>query len=137
MSTQRITAIFLMIAGFGWIAGNFVQPDKPLNVHVYTALIHALPAALAILFAVPLVRRHDGGPRWALRGITVLAALYTVGLAVIGAYSIGNPDPNAFGIHSLGDGEAAAVLLAGNLLWLGSLVPLRARSGVTTRRHAA
>jgi hypothetical protein len=126
MSRLRLTALFLMIAGFAWTAGNFVQPDKPLGLHVLTTLLHALPVALTILLALPLVERRDGGPRWALRGITALALLYAFAIVDIIAYSVVNPDPNAFGIHSLGDAEAAAVVSAGNLLWLASLRPARA-----------
>ena len=137
MSTQRLTAIFLMIAGFAWTAGNFVQPDKPLGVHVFTTALHALPVALTILFALPLVRQQDDGPRWARRGLTTVAAIYTVGMVGVIAYSFANPDPNAFGIHSLGDAEAATVMSAGTLLWLGSLIPVRARSARVSRQHAA
>ena len=137
MTTQRLTAIFLMIAGFAWTAGNFVQPDKPLATHIFTTLLHALPVALTILFALPLVQRRDGGPRWARLGVTAVAAVYTVGLGVIIAYSFANPDPNAFGIHSLGDAEAAVVMAAGTLLWLASLFPVRARAASTARRHTA
>ena len=137
MSTQRLTAIFLMITGFAWTAGNFAQPDKPLGLHVFTTLLHALPIALTILFALPLAPRQDGGPRWARRGITAVAAIYTVGMVGIIAYSFANPDPNAFGIHSLGDAEPSVVLTLGNLLWLGSLVPVRARSTRVSRQRAA
>ena len=137
MSTQRIVALFVMTAGFAWIAGQFVQPDKPLGIHILTTLIHALPIALTILFAVPLVQRRDGGPRWAACGIGVVAAFYTVGLVGILAYSVATPDPNAFGIHSLGDAEAAAVTAVGNLLWLASLLPSRAQAPLTSRRQLA
>ena len=137
MSTQRIVALFVMTAGFAWVAGQFVQPDKPLGVHILSTLGHALPVALTILFAVPLVQRRDGGPRWAARGIGVVAAFYTIALAGVLAYSVATPDPNAFGIHSLGDAEAAAVAAVGNLLWLTSLRPSRARAPLTSRRQLA
>jgi hypothetical protein len=137
MSTQRIVALFVMTAGFAWVAGDFVQPDKPLAAHILITLIHALPVAVTILFAVPLVQRRDGGPRWAARGTSAVAALYTVGLVGVLAYSVATPDPNAFGIHSLGDAEAAALLAAGNLLWLASLLPSRARAALTSRRQMA
>jgi hypothetical protein len=137
MSTQRITALFLMAAGFGWTAGNFAQPDKPLGVHVFTTLIHALPIVLTLLFAVPLLQHRDGGPRWALRGVSALAALYTVGLVGVIAYSVVNPDPNAFGIHTLADAEPATVMAAGNLLWLASLGTVWARAARSSRTQAA
>lgn len=136
MSAQRITALFLMTAGFGWIAGNFVQPDRPLGTHLFTTFIHALPVALTILFAVPLMQRRDGDPGWARRGITALSAIYMLGIAAIIVFSVANPDPNAFGIHSLGDAEAAAVMTAGTLLWLASLVPVRARATAASRHTA-
>jgi hypothetical protein len=127
MSTQRISALFVMTAGFAWVAGDFVQPDTPLLTHVLLTLIHALPVALTIIFAVPLVTRPDDAPRWALRGITAVAAFYTVGYLGIIDYSLAHPDPNAFGIHSLGDWEASLVMIAGNVLWLAALLPLQAR----------
>ena len=132
MSAQRTAALFVMTAGFGWVAGDFVQPDKPLATHVLITLVHAVPVVLTIVFAVPLLERGDGGPRWAMRGVTAVAALYTIAYVGIMAYSLAIPDPNAFGIHSLGDWEAAVVMIAGNLLWLASLAPLRARRSTVT-----
>jgi hypothetical protein len=137
MSTQRIVALFVMTAGFAWLAGDFVQPDKPFAAHILITLLHALPIALTLLFAVPLVQRRDGGPRWAARGIGVVAAFYTIALVGILAYSVATPDPNAFGIHSLGDAEAAAVTAVGNLLWLASLRPSQARATLRSRRQEA
>ena len=125
MSTQRLAALFLMTAGFGWTAGNFAQPDKPLSLHIFTTCLHALPIFLTILFALPLLKDGKGGPRWARRGMTVLASLYTVAMVGVIAYSHANPDPNAFGIHSLADAEPATVLVVGMLLWLASVVPVR------------
>ncbi len=137
MSTQRIAALLLMTAGFAWTAGNFAQPDTSLGVQVFTTVLHALPIALTILFALPLLERHDGGSRWARRGVATLAVLYTVGLIGIAAYSVANPDPNAFGIHNMADAEPAVVLAVGNLLWLASLVPARARAALPSRQRAA
>ncbi len=136
MSTQRIAAIFLMIAGFGWTAGNFAQPDNPLGTHIITTLLHALPIVLTMLFALPLMRRGDGGPTWARRGLSVVAVAYTIGLVGVIAYSFANPDPNAFGIHTLADAEPATVMALGNLLWLATVVPLGARMAHGARRAA-
>jgi len=137
MSTQRIAALLLMTAGFAWTAGNFAQPDTSFGVQAFTTVLHALPIALTILFALPLLQRRDDGPRWARRGIATLAVLYTVGLIGIGAYSVTNPDPNAFGIHNMADAEPALVLAAGNLLWLASLLQVRARAALTPQRRIA
>ncbi len=137
MSTQRIAALLLMTAGFAWTAGNFAQPDTSLGVQTFTTVLHALPIALTILCALPLLQRHDGGPRWARRGVAILAVLYTVGLIGIAAYSVANPDPNAFGIHNMADAEPAAVLAVGNLLWLASLIPARARAALPSRQRVA
>jgi len=137
MSTQRIAALLLMTAGFAWTAGNFAQPDTSLGVQVFTTVLHALPIALTILFALPLLQRRDDGPRWARRGVATLAVLYTIGLIGIGAYSVANPDPNAFGIHNMADAEPALVLAAGNLLWLTSLIHGRALVALTPQRRIA
>lgn len=136
MSTQRIAAILLMTAGFAWTAGNFAQAGGPVSVQVITTLIHALPVALTILCAVPLLRQRDGGPRWATRLLSTLAALYTAGLLVIIAYSVGHPDPNAYGIHTAADAEPAALMAMGNLLWLASMMPARTRQTTAQRRAA-
>ncbi len=137
MSTQRIAALLLMTAGFAWTAGNFAQPDMSFGVQAFTTVLHTLPIALTILCALPLLQRRDDGPRWARRGIATLAVLYTVGLIGIGAYSVANPDPNAFGIHNMADAEPALVLAAGNLLWLASLLQVRARAALTPQRRIA
>ena len=137
MSTQRIVALLLMTAGFAWTAGNFAQASGSVGVQVFTTLLHALPVALTVLFALPLLRHGDGGPRWALRGVSVLAVIYTIGLAGIVAFSILNPDPNAFGIHTAADAEPAAILATGNLLWLATLGRARARITAASQQRVA
>jgi len=138
MSTQRYVATVVMIAGLGWTAGNFAPPDTmpAVTVNIITAL-HALPIALLILFSLPLMRSQDNGPRWACRGMTGVAAFYALAMVAIEAYSIANPDPNAFGIHNLADAEPAALVFVGTLLWLASLIPARTRPALLPWRHAA
>ncbi len=57
-----------------------------MAVNTITAL-HALPIALLILFSLPLVQSRDGGPRWARRGMTGVAAFYALAMVAIAAYS--------------------------------------------------
>ncbi len=137
MSSPRSAALLLMTAGFAWTVGNFAQPDTSFGVQLFTTVLHALPIALTILCALPLLQRRDDGPRWARRGVTTLAVLYTVGLIGIGAYSVANPNPTAFGIHTLADAEPAAILAVGNLLWLATLIPARVRVALPSRQRAA
>lgn len=138
MSAQRFIAIALMIAGLGWTAGNFAPPTTmpPVALGVITA-IHALPIVLLILFSLPLAQSRDGGPRWPRRGISTIAVFYAIAMVAIEAYSMANPDPNAFGIHNLADAEPAAIVFVGTLLWLASLVPARARSIVASPSQKA
>jgi|GEM_PF-715317 len=116
-------AIFLMAAGWGWIAGNFVQPvNTPWGV--IPDIIHVLPLiallAASISFNGAAMRgiRSRGARNW----ITGLAFYGIVGCSVMIFLGMVNPDPNSVGVHSVEDWMPVIVLNAGTLLWLADLV---------------
>ncbi len=127
--TAQLAALLIMIAGWGWIAGNFAQPQEPLLADAITDLAHAVPAILLFIFGVVYfnaalesldARPHGAG--WAYNGIGVIAvlALILLGLGgiVLSMLGISNSNPNSVGIHNLDDAIPAVLTLGGSALWL-------------------
>lgn len=117
-------ALVTVTAGYGWIAGNFSQPNMTMGFQVFITMVHALPV---VLFGVAGVRLMVLG--WTPgRGLLVgiLCALAVVGLAVITAFGITNPDPNSFGPHNFADYTPVAIVMAGIVTWVASQIRPRA-----------
>jgi hypothetical protein len=122
----RVAAIFLMAAGWGWTAGNFVQPLDTSWGPIADA-IHVLPLAILLPLGLRLVGAAVAGSpaRGARNGVTALAVYGIVGCAVMIVLGATNPDPNSVGVHTAEDWMPVIVLNAGTLLWLASLVAAR------------
>ncbi len=137
---MQVAAIFLMAAGWGWAAGNFVQPANT-SWGATADIIHVLPLAALLLCGLPFVASAAGGrmSRGARNGITALAVYGIIGCSVMITLGLVNPDPNSVGVHTFEDWMPVIVLNAGTLLWLVSLLPSRrrAQSSATTQREAA
>ncbi len=124
--TAQLAALFLMATGWGWTAGNFVQPiNTPWGPIADT--IHVIPLAILL----PLSLRYVAAAaernlaRGARNGITAVAAYGLVGVSVMIVLGLTNPDPNSVGVHSFEDWMPTIVLIAGALLWLATLFASR------------
>jgi hypothetical protein len=113
-------ALVTVTAGYGWIAGNFSQPNLTMGFQVFITMVHALPV---VLFGVAGVRLMVLGwtPGRRLL-VNILCALAVVGLAVITALGITNPDPNSFGPHNFADYTPVAIVMAGIVTWAASQI---------------
>ena len=121
ISRLGMAAVVIMAAGYGWVGGNFSTATDSLAVKVAITLGHlALPVALAVLAGALIANSRAPGARRAVTGIAWLSVLF---VAVSTGYALANPNPNAFGPHSLADYTAIVILLAGALLWLLRRVP--------------
>jgi hypothetical protein len=123
---RQVAAIFLMAAGWGWTAGNFVQPLNTPWGPIADA-IHVLPLALLLPLSLRLVGAAMAGiaSRGARNGITALALYAIIGCVVMIVLGVTNPDPNSVGVHTAEDWMPVIVLNAGTLLWLATLLPAR------------
>jgi hypothetical protein len=120
-----LAAIFLMAAGWGWNAGNFVQPVNTSWGPMADAL-HVLPLALLLPLSLrylgaALAGRRAVGARNAITGLALFGIIGCAVMIVLGAI---NPDPNSVGVHTPEDWMPVIVLNAGTLLWLATLLPL-------------
>jgi hypothetical protein len=127
--TAQLAALFLMATGWGWVAGNFVQPLNTSWGPIADTL-HVVPLAILL----PLSLRYIGAAavanlaRGARNGITALAAVGLIGVSVMIALGLTNPDPNSVGVHTPEDWMPTIVLIAGALLWLATLFAARRRA---------
>ena len=123
VSSLQVGAILLAAAGWGWIAGNFVQPtNTPWGVGA--DILHAIPLALVLAFGLRYIGAGLRGSlaRGARAGLTAVAIYGVLGCAVMIVLGAINPDPNSVGVHSPQDWMPVIVLNAGTLLWLGTLI---------------
>lgn len=120
---RQVAAIFLMAAGWGWNAGNFVQPTNT-SWGPIVDILHALPLAILLPLALRLIGAGMAGTvaRGARNGITALALFAIILSTVMIVLGATNPDPNSVGVHTLADWMPVIVLNAGTLLWVGSLL---------------
>ena len=132
ISRSQFAAIFLMAAGWGWTAGNFVQPANT-TWGAIADLIHVIPLAALLLLGLRFVGAAAAGvvARGARNGITVLVAYGIIGCAVMIVLGLTNPDPNSVGVHTFEDWMPVIVLNAGTLLWLATLLTVRRGTRVT------
>lgn len=133
----QVAAIFLMAAGWGWTAGNFVQPANT-TWGATADIIHVIPLAALFLCGLPFVASAATGKvsRGTRNGITALAVYGIIGCSVMITLGLINPDPNSVGVHTFEDWMPVIVLNAGTLLWLVSLLPIRRRAQASaTARH--
>ncbi|MEO7001555.1 MAG: hypothetical protein ABI068_07115 [Ktedonobacterales bacterium] len=137
----QLVALFLMIAGWAWIAGNFAQPQEPLFADALTDFIHAIPLILLVVFGAyhfgALLHTRQRGVRWAYFGIGVIAfigvVLLTLGGIVLNLTGVSNANPNSVGIHNLDDAIPAVIQIVGSLLWLVTVFLARRQRAATTQ----
>lgn len=127
--TAQVAAIFLMAAGWGWTAGNFVQPANT-GWGAVADVIHVIPLVALLLCGLPFVASAATGKvsHGVRNGITALAAYGIIGCSVMITLGLVNRDPNSVGVHTFEDWMPVIVLNAGTLLWLVSLLPVRRRA---------
>jgi hypothetical protein len=120
-STAQFLAILLMLAGWGWDNGQFVQPVTESWGQVADA-IHLIPVIALILLALTHFRRQGVLTRGVAVGFTIIAVITIVGTAAFVLLGLTNPDPNSVGVHTFEDAMPAIVMIAGALLWLATLL---------------
>lgn len=125
MNPTRLEAVAVLVlaSAWGWTAGNFGQPDFPLAGQIAITALHVVPCALVVALGASLL----GSPllAWSRRGISVVAVLSVIALAVIVPLGVSNPDPNSFGPHNFADYVPVALLVIAAATWVVSQLRLR------------
>jgi hypothetical protein len=125
---QQTAAVLVMMAGWGWIAGNFAAPFDTFWIGAVTALGHCLPIGLLLVSGVRFVSVHEGASgasfrrHWEQVIITLLAVLGIVATIVLSIIGASNANPNAVGIKSIDDFLPAILLNIGTVWWLALLL---------------
>ena len=133
VSQLQISAMIIIAAAAGWSGGNF-SADLPL----WNMLLHCMPIVLLAIIGAQMLRvrgTHQDGEaraRGAEIGMTVLIVVLILGSTVLVILGVTNPDPNAVGVHSLGDWFSTILMYLGTLLWLATLIPARRSRAVTS-----
>ena len=89
-----MAAIVIMAAGFGWVGGNFSTSTDTLPLKIAITLGHLIfPLALAVLAGLLIA---NPGLAAARRGVSVVAWLSLLFVAVSTGYALANPNPDGW-----------------------------------------
>lgn len=133
--SARVLALMLMLAGWGWNNGQFVQPVFSSWGPTADAL-HLIPIVALLPLSLTIIMRAlaHGRSRGAEIGVTVVALITIIGCIVMIVLGATNPDPNSVGVHSPEDWMPVIVMNLGTLLWLGTfLIGRRAATTATSQ----
>jgi hypothetical protein len=128
-SRLEVAAILLLMAGDGYINGNFIQP---INVGwgVFIDVVHFIPLAILLWLGIELLRTVDEAGaatnrRRGLRiGVTIIAVIAAIAsLVMIG---LGAFDPSlGVGVQEFSDWLAVILAGGGAALWFVTLFQAR------------
>lgn len=114
-SRLEASGVLILACGWGWIGGNFSQPNFAIGSQILITGVHLLPCVAVVLLGALLL---SPPPRaWARPGLSILSLLSTIALGVIVALGVSNPDPNSFGPHNFADYFPVALLVIGIVVW--------------------
>ncbi len=125
-SRLEVGGILLMMGGYGYINGNFVQP-LDTGFGVFIDIVHFIPLAVLLWLGIALLRPTDVAGASVLRrqglrvGVTILAVLATITSLVMVALGTFAPSLNV-GVQAFSDWMAVILAGGGAVLWFASLV---------------
>lgn len=128
----EICGVLMLVSAWGWVGGNFSQPDMAIPLQVLITALHYLPSGILLALGVSLYASKP--PASVRKGVTAVALCSAVALAVIIPLGISNPDPNSFGPHNFADYVPVGLLAIGIGTWL--LSQLRRRRSLRATRIA-
>lgn len=125
VSRLEVAAILLLMAGDGYINGNFIQPITA-GWGVFIDVMHFLPLVALLWIGIELLRPVDGAGaaiarRRGLRaGVTILAALAAITCLVMIGLGIFAPRLG-IGVQEFSDWLAVILAGGGAMLWFAAL----------------
>jgi len=124
--TTRVAAIMLVAAGYGWAGGHFIPNDAPGLAYVFQAVIILILFGFSIAFAGMQNKGAQPKSRWPIKALsvyTLLSLIINIANVIHGAV---NNNPGSFGSHNtLPDLVPVTIIMAGDILWLATLLPLK------------
>ena len=125
VSRLEVAAILLLMAGDGYINGNFIQPTDS-GFGVFIDIVHFLPLAALLWLGIELLRPTDEASAATARqrglrvGVTLLAVVAAIAcLAMIG---LGAFAPSlGVGVQAFSDWLAVILAGGGAVLWFVTL----------------
>ncbi len=125
----RVTAIILIAVGYGWAGGHFIPSDSPAIAYLFQAVVIAILLVLALgFFSIPR-------PKWALRGLTIFAAISLV-INVANIIKGASGAESSFGSHNtLADLVPIGILIVSEILWLTLTIYAAPKTEVKTETH--
>lgn len=124
-SRLEVAAILLLMAGDGYINGNFIQPTDT-GFGVFIDIVHFLPLAALLWIGIELLRPTDEASaatarRRGLRiGVTILAVLAAIACLVMIALGVFAPSLGV-GVQAFSDWLAVILAGGGAVLWFVTL----------------
>ena len=125
VSRLEVAAILLLMAGDGYINGNFIQPIT-VGWGVFIDLMHFLPLAALLWLAIELLRPSDDSAaatarRRGLRvGVTILAIIGAIVCLVMIGLGVFAPSLGV-GVQEFSDWLAVILCGGGAVLWFATL----------------
>lgn len=130
VSRLEIGGILLMMAGYGYINGNFMQP-LDTSYGPFIDIVHFIPLASLLLLGIALMRPADTADERAVSRrnglrvrVTALAVLATITSVVMIALGMFVPALNV-GVQAFSDWMAVILAGGGAVLWFASLAVAR------------
>lgn len=125
VSRLEVGGILLLMAGFGYINGNFIQPIDS-GFGIFIDIVHFIPLAVMLWLGLGLLRFSDEASasvarRRGLRvGVTILAVFATLTCLAMIALGIFVPSIG-IGVQEFSDWLAVLLAGGGAVLWFASL----------------
>ncbi|HEU4966349.1 MAG TPA: hypothetical protein VFT53_02615 [Candidatus Saccharimonadales bacterium] len=124
----QILAVLILIFADGCDVGQFSLSsfDTWSIGGIINMLLHALAG---FIFMACVIQLFFSSQRLASRiWVSLLSLLGVVGNIVMIIMGVTNPNPDSVGVHSPGDWMVVIAIMAGVLLWFGTLLTERVRS---------
>lgn len=129
ISRLEVGGILLMMAGFGYINGTFIQPVDS-GFGVFIDIVHFIPLVVMVWLGLSLLRPTDEASETVTRrrglrvGVSVLASLAMLTCLVMIALGVFAPSLGV-GVQEFSDWLAVILQGGGAVLWFASLRPAR------------
>jgi len=132
--TVRVWALLLLAAGYGWAGGHFIPADAPLWAYAFQFVM----LLLLFIFAVGFLKTTAGLSISVVRARRNIIALtvYAILTLLINAANIvrGALQGGPYGSHNtFADLIPIMLIMAGDVLWLLTLIRKTAKTAKTSR----
>jgi hypothetical protein len=124
MFKQRIAAIIIIAAGYGWAGGHFIPSGAPFAAYIFQAVIILLLLLFSIAWASACIGKTMPQKRWPTNALSIFAGLtLVINIANI-VHGSTSHSVDSYGSHNTPeDLVPICIIMAGDALWLATLLP--------------